>query len=120
MLRLTAISAFAFAVATGHAFGEVSPAELEAISIPDRIETAIGTLELFDGVPTDATAARASASPDADATNPLRAMLAFWLAGQPESSAPSMTDSRRIALAGTTAWHRRISLLPSRDSGSSR
>jgi len=55
MIRLTALSAFAFAVATGPAFGEVSTAELDAISIPDRVETAIGTLEFFDGVPTDTT-----------------------------------------------------------------
>jgi hypothetical protein len=55
MIRLTALSAFAFAVASGPAFGEVSTAELDAISIPDRVETAIGTLEFFDGVPTDTT-----------------------------------------------------------------
>ncbi len=30
---------------------EVSKAELEAISIPDKVETPIGTLEFFDGVP---------------------------------------------------------------------
>jgi hypothetical protein len=41
----------------GPAFAEVSSAELEAISIPDKVETAIGTLEFFDGVPTDATVA---------------------------------------------------------------
>ena len=34
---------------------EVAPAELNAISIPDKVETSIGTLEFFDGVPTDAT-----------------------------------------------------------------
>ncbi len=55
MIRLTAMSAMAFAVAMGPAFAEVSPAELDAISIPDKVETAIGTLEFFDGVPTDAT-----------------------------------------------------------------
>ena len=57
MLRLTAMSALAFAVAMGPAFGEVSSDELDAISIPDKVETAIGTLEFFDGVPTDATVA---------------------------------------------------------------
>ncbi|WP_340108667.1 DUF1254 domain-containing protein [Pikeienuella sp. HZG-20] len=57
MIRLTAASAFAFAVAMGPAFGQVSPAELDAISIPDKVETAIGALEFFDGVPTDATVA---------------------------------------------------------------
>ena len=36
---------------------EVSQETLDAISIPDKVETAIGTLEFFDGVPTDATVA---------------------------------------------------------------
>lgn len=57
MARLNVISALAFAIAMGPAFGGVSPAELEAISIPDKVGTAIGTLEFFDGVPTDATVA---------------------------------------------------------------
>ena len=39
----------------GPGFAEVSPTELAAISIPDKVETAIGTLDFFDGVPTDAT-----------------------------------------------------------------
>jgi hypothetical protein len=39
----------------GPAFADVSSAELDAISIPDKVETAIGTLEFFDGVPTDGT-----------------------------------------------------------------
>jgi hypothetical protein len=33
------------------ASAEVSKAELESISIPDKVETPIGTLEFFDGVP---------------------------------------------------------------------
>ncbi|HKJ18548.1 MAG TPA: DUF1254 domain-containing protein [Xanthomonadales bacterium] len=37
------------------AVSQVSQQELDAISIPDKVETAIGTLEFFDGVPTDAT-----------------------------------------------------------------
>ena len=57
MIRLPVLSAFAIAVAMGPAWGEVSKAELDAISIPDKVETAIGTLEFFDGVPTDATVA---------------------------------------------------------------
>lgn len=57
MTRLTTVSALALTLAMGPAFAEVSPAELEAISIPDTVETAIGTLEFFDGVPTDATVA---------------------------------------------------------------
>lgn len=38
-------------------WAEVSKGTLEAISIPDKVDTAIGTLEFFDGVPTDATVA---------------------------------------------------------------
>lgn len=34
---------------------EVTPAELKSISIPDQVETSIGSLEFFDGVPKDAT-----------------------------------------------------------------
>ncbi len=37
------------------ALAEVSRETLQAISIPDKVETSIGTLEFFDGVPTDAT-----------------------------------------------------------------
>tara|TARA_R110002020_G_scaffold176756_14_gene369272 strand:- start:7685 stop:9184 length:1500 start_codon:yes stop_codon:yes gene_type:complete len=57
MLRLTAMSAIAFAAAMGPARADVSPAELAAISIPDKVETSVGTLEFFDGVPSDATIA---------------------------------------------------------------
>ncbi|TYC62962.1 DUF1254 domain-containing protein [Marinobacter sp. BW6] len=38
-------------VAGSPALAEVSKAELESISIPDRVETPIGVLEFFDGVP---------------------------------------------------------------------
>lgn len=37
------------------ASAEVSKAELKSISIPDRVDTSIGELTFFDGVPTDAT-----------------------------------------------------------------
>ncbi len=37
------------------ALGQVSKKALESISIPNRVETPIGTLEFFDGIPTDAT-----------------------------------------------------------------
>lgn len=37
------------------ASADVSKAELESISIPDTVESPIGTLKFFDGVPTDAT-----------------------------------------------------------------
>lgn len=57
MIRLPILSAFTIAVAMGPAWGKVSKAELDAISIPDKVETAIGTLEFFDGVPTDASVA---------------------------------------------------------------
>lgn len=57
MMRMTTMSALAIVVTMGQAFADVSSAELEAISIPDTVETPIGTLEFFDGVPTDATVA---------------------------------------------------------------
>ena len=34
---------------------EVPQESLKSISIPDKVETSLGTLEFFDGVPTDAT-----------------------------------------------------------------
>jgi len=34
---------------------QVTQETLDSISIPDKVETAIGTLDFFDGVPTDAT-----------------------------------------------------------------
>jgi hypothetical protein len=37
------------------AHAEVTKETLESISIPDKVETSIGTLKFFDGVPTDAT-----------------------------------------------------------------
>ncbi len=57
MTRLTFASILAIAVAMGPAVAEVSPAELAALSIPDKVDTPIGTLEFFDGVPTDETVA---------------------------------------------------------------
>ena len=57
MIRLTALSVLVLAAAAGSATAQVSPAELGSISIPDRVETAIGKLEFFDGVPSDATIA---------------------------------------------------------------
>ncbi|OWU72790.1 DUF1254 domain-containing protein [Marinibacterium profundimaris] len=57
MIRMTTMSALAVAITMGQALADVSSAELEAISIPDKVETPIGTLEFFDGVPTDATVA---------------------------------------------------------------
>ena len=52
---------FAFAAAlimlplSHTASAEVSKAELESISMPDRVDTSIGELKFFDGVPTDET-----------------------------------------------------------------
>lgn len=37
------------------AYAQVSQETLDAISIPHKVETSIGTLDFFDGVPTDAT-----------------------------------------------------------------
>ncbi len=55
MIRPTVIGALTLAVAAGPAAAQLSPVELGAISIPDNVETTIGKLEFFDGVPTDAT-----------------------------------------------------------------
>jgi len=49
------ISALAALGVPQPASAEVSQAELESISIPDKVETPIGTLEFFDGVPKDST-----------------------------------------------------------------
>ena len=52
MNKLTTANALALKVAAGSAFGEVSSETLQSISIPDTVETSIGTLNFFDGVPT--------------------------------------------------------------------
>lgn len=49
--RLLLSTTVLMCVAGSPALSEVSKAELESISIPDRVETPIGTLEFFDGVP---------------------------------------------------------------------
>ena len=51
MLATTWLASFAVLPATA----KVTEAELEAISIPDKVETPIGELEFFDGVPTGDT-----------------------------------------------------------------
>ena len=51
LLSTTVLACFAGLPASA----EVSKAELDSISIPDKVETAIGTLEFFDGVPVDDT-----------------------------------------------------------------
>jgi hypothetical protein len=58
MIRLTAASGVALAIALGPAAAEVSPETLRSLAAPDRIETRIGTLEFSDGVPTAETAER--------------------------------------------------------------
>ncbi|KAA0889959.1 DUF1254 domain-containing protein [Pusillimonas sp. ANT_WB101] len=55
LLYLTVIGALAFAPLSPNAFAEVSKAELQSISMPDHVDTSIGELKFFDGVPTDAT-----------------------------------------------------------------
>jgi len=55
MLRLASASFFALILSLDSAFADVSSEELAAISVPDKAETSIGTLEFFDGVPTDST-----------------------------------------------------------------
>lgn len=50
-------TATAVTLFTGSAIGQpkVSSETLKSISIPDKVETSIGTLEFFDGVPSDTT-----------------------------------------------------------------
>ncbi len=54
--RLLVTAALAALPGWAMAVDEVSPATLQAISIPDKVETNFGTLQFFDGVPTKATA----------------------------------------------------------------
>ena len=50
---LLAASTLLAGLAVAHA--EVSKATLDSISIPDKVESAIGTLDFFDGVPSVST-----------------------------------------------------------------
>ena len=53
---IAAASLSALAVAPGSpALAQLSPETLQAISMPDQVETPIGKLEFFDGVPNDAS-----------------------------------------------------------------
>ena len=54
-LRFLTVASLVLLPLSQTALAEVSKAELESISIPDRVETPIGELRFFDGVPTDAT-----------------------------------------------------------------
>lgn len=54
-LCFTAATALVLLPMSHTASAQVSKAELESISMPDRVETPIGELKFFDGVPTDAT-----------------------------------------------------------------
>jgi hypothetical protein len=59
MNRQLLLSATVLACLAGFpASAEVSKTELESISIPDKVETPIGTLEFFDGVPVGDTVAK--------------------------------------------------------------
>ncbi len=52
----TVLLALALMLSTGQfAAAEVSKEELQSISTPDKVNTSIGELKFFDGVPTDAT-----------------------------------------------------------------
>ena len=53
---LAVITAFVFAMPGIRVVqAEVSAEVLKSLSVPDKIETPIGKLEFFDGVPTEAT-----------------------------------------------------------------
>ena len=54
-LRFVTVAALALLPLLHTASAEVTKAELQSISIPDRVESPIGELNFFDGVPTDAT-----------------------------------------------------------------
>ena len=51
----TLLAAGAVLTGLSDAHAEVSKETLESISIPDKVETSIGSLDFFDGVPSDAT-----------------------------------------------------------------
>ena len=52
MIRRLLLSATVLACFAGFpASAEVGEAELDSISIPDKVETPTGTLQFFDGVP---------------------------------------------------------------------
>ena len=53
---IAAIIAFALVLSMGqYAAAEVSKEELKSISTPDKVNTSLGELKFFDGVPTDDT-----------------------------------------------------------------
>ena len=55
-LTTLAIIAFISTLLTGQfAAAEVSKEELRSISTPDKVNTSLGELKFFDGVPTDDT-----------------------------------------------------------------
>ncbi len=54
-LSFAVVAALAILTLANSASAQVSKAELQSISIPDRVKTPIGTLKFFDGVPADAT-----------------------------------------------------------------
>ena len=54
-LSFATVAALALLPLSHPALAQISKAELESISIPDRVDTPIGELKFFDGVPTDAT-----------------------------------------------------------------
>lgn len=55
-ITLVRVAIGAFAITTSSfAFAQISEEAMDAIAIPDKVETAIGELEFFDGVPNDAT-----------------------------------------------------------------
>lgn len=55
MIRLITLSALAIALTASGTVAQISPVELDAISIPDKVATPIGELNFYDGVPTKAT-----------------------------------------------------------------
>ncbi|HET7718255.1 MAG TPA: hypothetical protein VFK86_21725, partial [Bauldia sp.] len=56
--RAIAALAAGFVVAAGAAHAQVSEETVKSLGAPDKIDTSMGTLEFWDGVPSSATAAR--------------------------------------------------------------
>ena len=71
------------------ATAQVSEEELKSIQTPDTVETSIGTLKFFDGVPTAETAERVY-----DNLDRMRGVDAF-LKGMPGASVKALMDGPR-------------------------
>lgn len=89
-LTIATMAALAGALSMGQiASAQVSEEELKSIQTPDTVETSIGTLKFFDGVPTAETAQRVY-----DNLDRMRGVDAF-LKGMPGASVQALMDGPR-------------------------